>query len=74
MHSVFAFTTGFSFTLLAIATAFIKTGKIEKIIPIIVGIMATVLSSLMFSIEEFMGIWQRLLFIISFGWTIYEFK
>lgn len=74
MHSVFAFTTGFSFTLLAIATAFIKTGKIEKLIPITVGILATVLSSLMFSIEEFMGIWQRLLFIISFGWTIYEFK
>jgi hypothetical membrane protein len=74
MHSVFAFITGFSFTILAISTAIIKTVKIEKVIPITVGILATILSILMFSIDEFMGIWQRLLFIISFGWTIYEFK
>jgi hypothetical membrane protein len=74
LHSLFASITGFSFTVLAIATGLIKKETSELFLPIIIGILATVLSLMMFKIENYMGIWQRLLFIISFGWLVYEFK
>lgn len=74
LHSLFASTTGFSFTILAISTGFIKKNKSDKFLPITVGIVATLLSLMMFTIESFMGIWQRLIFITSFGWMIYEFR
>ena len=74
LHSLFASTTGFSFTVLAIATAFIKEDKPEMILPIAIGVLATILSLLMFKVEGFMGIWQRLMFISTFGWMVYEFN
>jgi hypothetical membrane protein len=74
LHSVFASSTGFSFTILAISTGFIKKGKSRQFLPILIGLIATVLSMMMFSIENYRGIWQRLIFIISFAWMIYEFK
>jgi hypothetical membrane protein len=74
LHSLFASTTGFSFTVLAISTAFIKDSKPEMTLPILIGVLATILSLLMFKLENFMGIWQRLMFISTFGWMIYEFN
>jgi len=74
LHSLFASTIGFSFTILAISTTFIKEGKSEMILPVMIGVLATILSLLMFKLENFTGIWQRLMFIITFGWMIYEFK
>jgi hypothetical membrane protein len=74
LHSLFASTTGFSFTLLAISTGFIKGTKNKKLLPIMVGVLATVLSLLMLQVDNMMGVWQRLMFILSFGWMIYEFK
>ncbi|TAL63491.1 MAG: DUF998 domain-containing protein [Bacteroidetes bacterium] len=73
-HSYFAFTTGLSFTILAIATAFIVVFKKDKLLAISAGILATVLSILMFEVDQIMGIWQRLIFIISFGWMIRNFR
>lgn len=73
-HSLFASTTGFGFTVLAVSTAFTKETKSEMILPISIGIIATLLSLLMFKIEMFAGIWQRMIFIFSFGWMIYEFR
>jgi hypothetical membrane protein len=74
LHSFFASTTGFSFTVLAVSSGFIKDAKSEMWLPIVVGIIATLLSVMMFKIENYMGIWQRMIFIISFGWMIFEFK
>lgn len=74
IHSIFASLTGFGFTVLAISTAFIKRDKSQMILPIAIGLLATLLSLMMFSIEAYAGIWQRLIFICSFGWMIYEFK
>ena len=74
IHSIFASTTGFSFTILAISTAFIKEGKSEITLPITIGALAIILSLLMFNVECLIGVWQRILFISSFGWMIYEFK
>lgn len=73
-HSLFASTTGLGFTILAISTAFIKETKSEMVLPISIGIIATLLSLMMFKIDTYAGIWQRLIFIISFGWMIYEFR
>lgn len=74
LHSLFASITGFSFTILAISTGLIKDIKSKMILPICVGVIATILSIMMFKIENYMGVWQRLIFIISFGWMLYEFK
>jgi hypothetical membrane protein len=74
LHSLFAAVTGFSFTILAISTGFIKDDKSKMILPIVIGIVATFLSLLMFKLDNYSGIWQRLMFIITFGWMIYEFK
>ncbi len=74
LHSLFASTTGFSFTILAISTGFTKKSKSEKLLPIIIGVLATILSLMMFTIGSFMGVWQRLIFITSFGWLIFEFR
>jgi hypothetical membrane protein len=74
LHSLFASTTGFSFTILAISTAFIKEEKPEMILPLAIAVLAIILSLLIFKVEGFMGIWQRLMFISTFGWMIYEFK
>ncbi len=74
LHSLFASATGFSFTILAISTGFIKVHKTEMLLPIMIGIVATLLSLLMFKLENFAGIWQRLIFILSFGWMAYEFR
>jgi hypothetical protein len=73
-HSIFASTTGFSFTVLAISTGMIKEIRSEMILPVIVGISATVLSLMIFKMEGLMGLWQRILFLVSFGWLFIEFK
>lgn len=74
LHSVFASITGFSFTLLAFSIAFTTPLKKDKILAVCIGIFATLLSFFMFSLPYFAGIWQRLIFIISFTWLIYIFK
>ncbi len=73
LHSFFASLTGFSFTLFAISTAFINENKWHRVLAILVGILATVLSILMFNILEWAGLFQRFIFMISFGWMIYLF-
>lgn len=74
LHSLFSTITGFSFTLLAISTSFILKQKTDRLIALAIGIMAVSLSILMFKFVDLMGIWQRLIFIFSFGWMIYVFR
>ncbi len=73
LHSAFASITGFAFTLLAISTAFICERKPDVYLSLLVGGLASLLSFLMFEIPCLMGIWQRTIFITSFGWYIYIF-
>ncbi len=74
LHSLFASITGFSFTLLSIATGFILKETSAKVIAIGVGILATLLSLLMFNVPEYMGIWQRMIFVFCFGWMLSVFR
>jgi len=73
LHSKFATVTGFSFTFFAIAAAFIESDRLRKIIAVGVGILATILSMLIFNIADLAGVWQRLMFIIVFAWLMYFF-
>ncbi|MBD3638317.1 MAG: DUF998 domain-containing protein [Crocinitomicaceae bacterium] len=74
LHSIFASITGFSFTLFAISTAFVLKTKTQKICAAGIAILAMSLSILMFTVGDYMGVWQRMIFICSFGWMIYIFK
>ena len=71
LHSIFATITGFSFTFFAIASAFIESTRRRKIIAACVGITATLLSILIFNVDELAGVWQRMMFIIVFAWLMY---
>lgn len=74
LHSLFASTTGMSFTIFALSVTFIVRKKVDGIIAFSAGILAMALSMLMFNITQWMGIWQRLIFILCFGWLIYLFS
>lgn len=74
MHSLFATVVGLSFTIFAISAAFIEKTNTKRILALLVGLIATGLSILMFSVIDFAGLWQRLMFIISFAWLIFFFE
>ena len=71
LHSIFATIVGFSFTIYAVSCAFIEKAIKHRVIDIIVGLAATILSMLMFFLPDYSGIWQRAMFIISFTWLIF---
>jgi len=71
LHSVFASIVGFSFTIFAVSSAFIEKVIKHRIIDISVGFIATMLSMLILYLPDYSGIWQRLIFIISFIWLIF---
>lgn len=73
-HAYFACTAGLSFIILSIATSFILERQQDRVLSIAAGISALFLSVLMSEADLLAGIWQRLMFIISFGWMIYNFK
>ena len=73
IHSVFSSVTGFSFTMFAFSMAFIFKHMYDRWVAMLVGIFSILLTTLMFSISDFAGIWQRMIFIMSFGWLIYVF-
>lgn len=70
LHSIFASIVGLSFTIFAIASAFIETEGKHRVIDIVVGVTATLLSLLMLLLPDYAGIWQRVMFILSFSWLI----
>lgn len=56
LHSLFATTTGISFTIFAFSFAFIASARKHKILAIVVGLSASILSLLMFSFDDYAGI------------------
>ena len=73
-HAYFSCTTGLSFVLLSIATSLILERPRGRFMAIASGIAVIFLSLLMAEADRLAGIWQRLIFIIAFGWMIYNFK
>jgi len=74
LHSLFATICGWSFVTFAVSSAHIEITKSRKVFAVAAGVIALLLSILMFSITDLLGIWQRMIFIISFAWLIYFFE
>ena len=70
----FSGTTWLTFIILAFSTIPVLEKSEDRLLSVAAGISAILLSLLIFEAEMAAGIWQRLLFIISFGWMIYTFK
>jgi len=73
-HLYFACTTWITFILLAFSTSLMLEKQTDRLLALITGISAVLLSLLASEADRTAGIWQRLLFIISFGWMIYTYK
>jgi hypothetical membrane protein len=71
LHSKFATITGYSFVFFAVSTAFIEFTWRRRMIAAGMGIIAMLLSWLIFNVTELAGVWQRLMFIIMFAWLMY---
>ena len=74
IHSIFATIVGASFSLLAFSAAYIEKTNRRRVLALGVGLVAIVLSMLMFSVADLAGFWQRIMFIISFIWLIFFFE
>jgi hypothetical protein len=73
-HAYFISATGLSFIILSVTTGFIPEKHPDRLPTLFTIISVIILSALMSEAEMLAGIWQRLLFIIPFGWMIYIFK
>lgn len=74
MHSVFATAVGFSFIFFAVSAAFMETTNRRRISALFIAVIATGLSVLIFTVPGLAGLWQRLMFILAFGWLIAFFE
>ncbi|MCR3905686.1 MAG: DUF998 domain-containing protein [Tenericutes bacterium] len=70
LHSLFATIVGFSFVVFAMSMYFIEEEVKRKQISILMVFITTLLSILIFSMEPLRGLFQRLMFIISFLYLI----
>ena len=74
IHSIFASSTGFSFTLLATSFYFVHYTFKMKWLALLAAIISIILSLLFFWVPSLAGIWQRLIFIFCFGWLLLQFR
>jgi hypothetical membrane protein len=74
LHSVFAWINGFSFTLLVVSVIFIEKKRFSQLVDSVVALFLTLLSLLMVYLSDYSGIWQRIIFIISFVWLLFFLK
>jgi hypothetical protein len=73
-HSYFIFTAGLTFVILTVSSTFIIEKRTDRLVAIAAGVSVIFLSVLSSEVAYAAGVWQRLIFIISFGWMIYSFK
>ena len=73
-HAYFECTAIFSFIILCLTTSFIVERPHKRLLARTTGISVIFLSFLMSETGQLAGVWQRLMFIISFGWMICSFK
>lgn len=70
LHSLFATTTGIAFIALSFGYAFIGKERL-RYTGIILGVLATALSIGMGLLPDYMGIFQRIMFYLSFFWIYF---
>lgn len=70
IHSLFATSTGFSFTLLAAGHGFISTGP-QRTAGIVMAMVAVIISIAMGIFPAISGLLQRIMFVSAFGWLFF---
>jgi hypothetical membrane protein len=73
-HSYFIFTNGLTFIILTVSATFIIEKQTDRRLAAGAGVSVIILSILMSEVAQAAGVWQRLFFIISFGWMVYCFS
>lgn len=74
IHSAFATITGIAFTILAVGGSFVMDSIFGRYFSLFIGIAAALLSYSMFQYPSYMGLLQRTMLILSFGWMIWFFN
>lgn len=72
-HSFFATATGFIFALLSFGCGFICNGR-QRIIAFFLGFFSTMTPILMLLKPNYMGIYQRVMFLMAFYWFFFYVK
>lgn len=72
LHSLSSTLTGFSFTLFTILYA-VSQKAYKRTVATIVATLIIIFTVLIFYLPELAGIWQRLIFMISFAWLFNNF-
>jgi hypothetical membrane protein len=73
-HSYFIFTAGMTFVILTVSSTFILENQKDRLLATAAGVSVIILSIMMSEVQNIKGVWQRLFFIISFGWMVYCFR
>ena len=73
-YSYFITTAWLTFIILAFSTSSILNNATGWFLSVFAGLSGLFLIILVYEAEFAAGIWQRLLFVISFGWMIYTFR
>ena len=73
-HSYFIFNTGLAFVILTVSSIFLLETRAARLLTTVAGLSVIILSILMSEVAQAAGVWQRLFFIISFGWMIYSYR
>ncbi len=71
LHSLFSFITGFAFCIFSISILFITEKKHQKWQTFAVFLVAFASPFLMWQYPEYKGIFQRILYLVTFGWLFY---
>ncbi len=74
MHSLFAGVVGFSFTVFAFSAALLENTIRRRGLALLVGLMAVGFSILIFTMADLAGLWQRIMFVVSFTWLVLFFE
>lgn len=72
--SLFANTLGLSFTVFAFSAALVENTVRRKGFALLVGLMAIGFSMLMYGRADLAGLWQRIMFSVSFTWLAVFFE
>jgi hypothetical membrane protein len=73
-HSFFCGTASLSFIMLSLATAFILDNNYERVLTTLAGLSVLLLTVITGRWEQTVGIWQRVILIIMFGWMVFTFR
>lgn len=71
LHSFFASLTGFSFVGASMLIATFEKKTRLKIYGIGAAVFSMLMSLLIFTVTDYMGVWQRMMFLVSFFWLSY---